>query len=97
MSKHGAGTNANRGANMNAKKLEEDSENLSHAKVSTELKKMIQQARLAKKMTQAQLATAINEKPAIVTEYENGKAILNNQVLGKLERALGVKLRGKKK
>jgi len=26
--------------------------------------------------------------------YENGKAIPNNQVLGKIERALGCKLRG---
>ena len=58
---------------------------------------MIQQARLAKKMSQQQLATAINEKPQVVQEYENGKAIPNQQVLGKLERALGVKLRGKKK
>lgn len=30
-----------------------------------------------------------------VNEYESGKAIPNQQVLGKLERALGVKLRGK--
>ena len=58
---------------------------------------MIQQARLAKKMTQAQLGNAINEPPKTVQEYENGKAIPNNQVLGKIERALGVKLRGKKK
>lgn len=30
-----------------------------------------------------------------MNEYESGKAIPNQQVLGKLERALGVKLRGK--
>ena len=30
-----------------------------------------------------------------VNEYESGKAIPNQQVLGKLERALGIKLRGK--
>ncbi len=40
------------------------------------------------------LAQAINEKPQIVNEYESGKAVPNNQVLGKMERALGVKLRG---
>ena len=39
---------------------------------------------------------AINEKPAIIQEYESGKAIPNQQVLGKLERILGVKLRGLK-
>jgi len=30
-----------------------------------------------------------------VNEYEAGKAVPNQQILGKLERALGVKLRGK--
>lgn len=95
--KFGAGTNKRGGGPSNAQKLENDTENLSHERVSSELKKMIQQARLAKKMTQAQLGNAINEPPKTVQEYENGKAIPNNQVLGKIERALGVKLRGKKK
>ena len=61
---------------------------------TTELKKLIMQARTAKKMTQAQLGQAINEKPQTVQEYESGKAIPNNQILAKMERALGVKLRG---
>lgn len=38
----------------------------------------------------------INEKPQVIQEYESGKAIPNQQILTKLERALGVKLRGKK-
>ncbi len=41
--------------------------------VSSELKKQIMQARLAKKLTQAQLANTINEKPQIIQEYESGK------------------------
>jgi putative transcription factor len=41
------------------------------------------------------LSTKINEKVEVVREYENGKAIPNQQVLAKLERVLGVKLRGK--
>ena len=60
--------------------------------VSTELKKRIMQARLAKKMTQAQLAQAINEKPQIIQEYESGKAIPNGAILNKLSRVLGVGL-----
>jgi putative transcription factor len=52
------------------------------------------QARLDKKMTQAQLSQLINEKPQIVQEYESGKAIPNQQIIMKLERVLGVKLRG---
>lgn len=31
----------------------------------------------------------INEKVQIITEYENGKAIPNQQVLAKMERVLG--------
>ena len=37
----------------------------------------------------------INEKPQVVNEYESGRAIPNQQVISKLERAVGVKLRGK--
>ena len=65
--------------------------------VGLSLGKRIQQARMAKSLTQKQLATLINEKPNVVAEYEQGKAIPNNQILGKLERKLGVKLRGLKK
>ncbi|CAM8882705.1 unnamed protein product [Rhodiola kirilowii] len=54
------------------------------------------QGRTDKKLTQAQLAQLINEKPQIIQEYESGKAIPNQQIILKLERALGVKLRGKK-
>ena len=59
-------------------------------KVSTSVAKDIQKARLAKKMTQAQLAQAINEKAQVINEYESGKAIPNNTILGKIERALGM-------
>ena len=83
------------GAGRNALKVELDDENLTHKTVSVDVKKAILQGRLAKKLTQAQLAQQINEKPQIVQEYESGKAIPNQQILGKLERVLGVKLRGK--
>ncbi|KAL2510720.1 Bax inhibitor-1 family protein [Abeliophyllum distichum] len=38
----------------------------------------------------------INEKPQIIQEFESGKAIPNQQIISKLDRALGTKLRGKK-
>lgn len=93
-----AGTNkaASSSTSLNTRKLDEETENLAHERVPTELKKSIMQARLDKKMTQAQLAQMINEKPQIIQEYESGKAIPNQQIITKLERALGVKLRGKK-
>jgi len=40
------------------------------------------------------LAQKVNEKPSVIQDYESGKAIPNPQILGKLERVLGVKLRG---
>jgi len=47
-------------------------------------------------MTQADLAKAINEKASVINQYERGEAIPETAVLAKLEKALGVKLRGKK-
>ncbi|CAN6443738.1 unnamed protein product [Victoria cruziana] len=65
-------------------------------RVPSELKKNIMQARMDKKLTQSQLAQLINEKPQVIQEYESGKAIPNQQIILKLERVLGAKLRGRK-
>jgi putative transcription factor len=54
----------------------------------------ISAGRSAKGLTQKELATKVNEKPQVVNDFEGGRAVPNQQVLGKLERALGVKLRG---
>ena len=91
--KFGAGGNASAhsGAGINARKIEESDE-LKHAKVDKSLSKAIQQARMAKKMTQKELATKMNEKPQVVGEYESGKAIPNGQIISKMERVLGCKL-----
>ncbi|KAL6744790.1 DNA binding helix-turn helix protein [Haematococcus lacustris] len=98
--KFNAGTN-NKAAvttttGKSAAKLEAETEDFHracHHRVSSTLKTQIIQARTAKKMTQAQLAQAINEKPQIIQEYESGKAIPNPQVLSKLSRILGVTLK----
>ena len=63
--------------------------------VSREVSLRIQKGRQAKGWTQKDLATRINEKQTVVNEYESCRAIPNNAILGKMERALGVKLRGK--
>jgi putative transcription factor len=55
---------------------------------------------------QSDLAQKVNEKPSVINgtrrleektnlDYENGRAVPNQQILGKMERVLGVKLRGK--
>ncbi|KAJ1894864.1 multiprotein-bridging factor 1 [Kickxella alabastrina] len=56
--------------------------------------KAISAARLRLGLTQKDLATKINEKNSVINDYENARAIPNQQILGKLERILGVKLRG---
>jgi len=91
--RYGAGTNtsAHGSTVMSARKLEE-TEELKHQKVDKSLSKAIMQARMAKKMTQKELATAINEKPQVIGEYESGKAIPNGAIIVKMERKLGVKL-----
>ncbi|KAG6550642.1 hypothetical protein Mapa_007739 [Marchantia paleacea] len=82
---------------INARKLEEETEPVTFERVATEVKHAIQKARLEKKWTQVELAKLINEPPKVVQEYESGKAIPNQQILGKMEKVLGVKLRGKLK
>jgi len=90
----GAGGNASAHSAtiMSARKLEEADDVGRIAKVDKSLSKAIMQARTAKKMTQKDLATAINEKPQVIGQYESGKAVPNPQIIGKLERKLGCKL-----
>ncbi|CAO3656779.1 unnamed protein product [Mucor hiemalis] len=64
-------------------------------RVDVSVGKAIQKGRQDKGITQKDLAQLINEKPQVVNEYESGKAIPNQGVLGKMERSLGIKLRGK--
>lgn len=57
--------------------------------VDIKLSQRIQQARVAKGLTQEQLAHKINEQKCVVVSYESGKAIPNNNVMIKLEKVLG--------
>ena len=79
---------------MDKRKLDENDDGGKLPELGLNIGQRIQQARAAKGMKQKDLATKCNEKPNVIAEYEQGKAIPNNQILGKLERVLGVKLRG---
>ena len=78
-------------------KLDAETENFTIVKSGLTLGKEIQQGRTAKKLTQKQLATMLNEKPQVIQQYENGQAIPNPQIINKLQRTLGVKLTRPKK
>ena len=65
-----------------------------HKKVSLSMAKMIQQGRIAKGFkTQKDLAIAVGVNASVINSYESGKAIPDPNVLQKLRRVLGVKLK----
>ncbi|KAJ8488289.1 hypothetical protein ONZ51_g3641 [Trametes cubensis] len=75
-------------------KLDRENEVAPPPKVPPSVGKAIQQARMDKQLSQKDCAQKINEKPSVLQDYESGRAIPNPQILAKLERVLGVKLRG---
>lgn len=65
-----------------------------HKKVSLSMAKMIQQGRLAKGFkTQKDLAIAVGVNASVINSYESGRAIPDPNVLQKLRRVLGVRLK----
>ncbi|ODQ67269.1 putative multi-protein binding factor 1 [Nadsonia fulvescens var. elongata DSM 6958] len=76
-------------------KVDRGDEIIAPPKVDISVGKAIQKGRQDKGMTQKDLAVKINEKPQVINDYESGRAIPNQQILGKMERNLGIKLRGK--
>lgn len=95
--KFNAGANKHGVTSLNTAKLDAETEKLSHNKVGLDTGRFIQQARASKGWKREEFATKICEKVQVVTDYENGSAIPNNQIFSKMERALGIKLRGKDK
>ncbi|KAH8739868.1 multiprotein bridging factor type 1 like transcriptional co-activator [Cryptosporidium ryanae] len=88
------GKNTSTKLNMpqNIAKLDEDTGDYRVERVSGEFSRALQQARVAKKITQAQLAQMINEKVSVVNDYEAGRAIPNHALVQKMSRCLGVNL-----
>lgn len=95
--KFGAASNKQAPTTLNTAKLDRETEELRHDSISLDVGKLIMQGRQAKNLSQKDLATRINEKPQIITDYEAGRGIPNQQVLAKIERVIGLKLRGKDK
>lgn len=93
--KWAAGQNKQHTISKDTAKLDRETEELHHDTIGLDVGRIIQQVRNEKKMTQKDLATKINEKQQVINEYESGRAIPNQNVLAKLERVLGVRLRGK--
>jgi len=75
-------------------KLDRENEVAPPPKIAPCVGRAIQDARLALKLSQKDIAQRINEKPSVIQDYESNRAIPHPQILSKLERVLGVKLRG---
>ena len=62
-------------------KLDRADEPSSHKKVTGSMAQAIMKGRMAKNLTQSQLAIQINQKPNVIQDYEKGKAIPNPKIL----------------
>lgn len=76
----------------NAQKLDAETTDFHHQTVTLDFQMALQQARTAKGWSQKDLAGKINEKATVINDYESGRAIPNQEIIGKLSRVLGVKL-----
>ena len=80
--------------NVNKKKVNDinDDSEFNISKITKELKLKILQGRALKKWSQKELAKQLNVPVQTIINYENGKAMPNNQFISKIEAKLGVKL-----
>lgn len=62
-----------------------------------DLGKSISSARVLKKITQEDLARQCNVNISVIRAYENGTAIVESDILNKINRALGITLKKPKK
>ena len=77
--------------------IKDENEEIKYETVNHDCAIAVQNARMAKELTQAQLAKAINEKTSVVVDIENGTAVYNAEVINRIEKVLGVKIpRGRK-
>ena len=70
------------------KQVEKDE--LTHKKISQELKKKLMQARSSQKLKQKDLAQKCNLPVSVINEIESGKAIYNPQHINKIKRILKI-------
>jgi putative transcription factor len=89
--------NVNKQVSTKANLRKIENEEIALPIIPQELKILMQQARVAKKMTQKQLASACNFPEATIKSYEDGSAIPDNGTIAKIESKLGVHLPRPKK
>ena len=84
--------NKNSGNGENKLKNQDSDDIKKPAKITTELKIAIQQARINNKLSQKNLASMMCCQQSLINQYESGKAIPDNLFISKLEKKLRTKL-----
>lgn len=77
--------------------LRDENEEIKYETYSHECAIAVQNARMAKDWSQAELAKKVNEKTGAIVDLENGSGKYNADLVNRCERVLGVKIpRGRK-
>lgn len=74
------------------RKVEQNRESFEHKHVPKELADRIQKKRIELKLTQAQLAQKINERPSVVNDIENCRGVYNHVHVNKILKTLNLTL-----
>ena len=75
-------------------KLDSHNETFTHNKININISGLIREGRANKKLTQKELAGKLNVPLKTIAMYENGSIIPENNLMGKIERILDIKIRG---
>jgi putative transcription factor len=78
----------------NTSKLDSHEESFTHKKINKKISDIIREGRCKKGMKQKDLAGKLNIANKTIIMYENGSAIPDNNLMGKIERILNIKIRG---
>lgn len=77
---------------VSEKKVEKNLEEFRHKTIPKNISEAISKKRIELRMTQAQLAQKINERPSVVNDIERGTVVYNHVHVNKILRALGLTL-----
>ena len=81
----------------NYRQLAETNDVVPTKTIGHDFKMAMQKARTAAGLSQKDLATRVNEKQGVISDYESGRAIPNPGIISKIERVLGCHLPRPKK
>lgn len=74
------------------RKVDQNRESFEHKHVPKELADRIHKKRIELKLTQAQLAQKINERPSVVNDIENCRGVYNHVHVNKILKTLNLTL-----